>query len=135
MPEKNYQDRDVLGKLGIKPGHAVAFAGAIDAELRQRIRTHTGRPPATEDESVDVVLAMLNPTDNLVELLKNWRMRLAPDGGIWLLTMKRGQPGYIDQRELIAAGKIAEVVDNKICSISSTISAMRFVIRLKDREV
>ena len=136
MPEKNYQDRDVLDKLGIKPGHAVAFAykaDEIDPDLRQRISERAGRPPATEDEAVDVVLATIDDTTNAIELLKRWRARLTPSGDIWLLRAKRGQPGYVDQRELIAAGQQAGVVDNKVCSISSTISAMRFVIRKKDR--
>ena len=30
--------------------------------------------------------------------------RIDPAGGIWLLTPKRGQTGYIDQTELITAG-------------------------------
>jgi len=72
-------------------------------------------------------------TTDAVEVLKKWRQHLTPSGGIWLLTAKRGQPGYVDQRELITAGQQAEVVDNKICSVSPTVSAMRFVIRKKDR--
>lgn len=136
MPEKNYQDRDLLDKLGIKPGHAVAFAHEareIDPGLSRRILERTGRPFATEDEALDVVLAVIDETVDATELLKKWRQHLTPGGGIWLLTAKRGQPGYVDQRELIVAGQQAEVVDNKICSVSLTMSAMRFVIRKKDR--
>jgi hypothetical protein len=136
MLEKKYQDRDALEKLGIKPGYAVAFAnaiGAIDSDLPQRIIERTGRPLATEDEALDIVLAVIDETTDTVELLKKWRQHLLPNGGIWLLTAKRGQPGYVDQRELIAAGQQAGVVDNKVCAISSTVSAMRFVIRKKDR--
>nr|HET6901013.1 DUF3052 family protein [Ktedonobacteraceae bacterium] len=136
MPEKNYQDRDLLDKLGIKPGHAVAFTNAaqeFDPHLSQRIIARTGRPPATEDEALDIVLAVIDETSDAVALLKKWRQHLTPSGGIWLLTAKRGQPGYVDQRDLIAAGQQAGVVDNKVCSVSPTMSAMRFVIRKKDR--
>lgn len=138
MPEKKYQDRGVLEKLGIQPGYAVAFANAvqeIDPDLPQRIIERTGRPPATEDEALDIVLVVIDETTDAVEVLRKWRQHLTPSGGIWLLTAKRGQPGYVDQRELIAAGEQAEVVDNKICAVSSTVSAMRFVIRKKDRRV
>ena len=138
MPEKKYQDRDALEKLGIQPGYAVAFAnaiGAIDSDLPQRIIERTGRPLATEDEALDIVLAVIDETTDTVELLKKWRQHLLSNGAIWLLTAKRGQPGYVDQRELIAAGQQAGVVDNKICAVSSTVSAMRFVIRKKDRRV
>jgi hypothetical protein len=137
MSEKNYQDRDILQKLGIKPGQAIAFADAaweIDPALLQRVIERAGRPPAAEDEALDLVLIAIDETTDAVEALKKWRQRLMPGGGIWLLTAKRGQPGYVDQRELIAAGQQAEVVDNKICSVSPTVSAMRFVIRKKDRQ-
>lgn len=136
MTENTYQDRDVLDKLGIQPGDTIAFAHtvrAIDQNLLQRILERTGRPPATEDEALTIVLAVIDETTDVVALLKHWRKRLVPNGGIWLLTAKRGQPGYVDQRELIVAGRQAGVVDNKVCSVSSTVSAMRFVIRKKDR--
>lgn len=137
MGEKQAQDRDVLEKLGIHAGDTVAFANALekfDADLLQRILTRTGRTAASESEALDVVLATISEPGESVPLLKHWRSRLKPNGRIWLLTAKRGQPGYVDQRELIAAGQQAGVVDNKICSISSTVSAMRFVIRIKDRQ-
>jgi hypothetical protein len=136
MAEKDYGHRDVVDKLNIKPGHAVVFAceaWKIDAALRQRILERAGRAPAAEDEAVDVVLASVDNTTDVIEVLQLWRTRLKPAGGIWLLTTRRGQPGYADQRELIAAGLQAGVVDNKVCSISPTVSAMRFVIRKKDR--
>lgn len=134
MPEKNYQDRDLLDKLGIKPGHAVAIVHLeIDLDLSRRIIERAGRPLATEDEVLDIVLAVIDEATDAITLLKKWRQRLAPSGGIWLLTAKRGQHDYVDQRELIAAGQQAGVVDNKVCSFSPTLSAMRFVIRKKDR--
>jgi len=136
MTENKYQDRDVLDKLGIRPGDAVAFANPdrlLDQDLRRRILERTGRPEATEDEAAHIVLAVIDETTDAVALLKHWRKRLVPNGGIWLLTAKRGQPGYVDQRALIAAGQQAGVVDNKGCSVSSTVSALRFVIRKKDR--
>jgi Protein of unknown function (DUF3052) len=135
MPEKDYSHRDVLDKLGIKPEHSVAFAmegQEIDSALQERILERIGRA-AIEDEALDIVLAFLNADSNPVEILERWKSRLKPTGSIWLLTAKRNQPGYLDQNELIEAGKQAGVVDNKVCSISSSTSAMRFVIRKKDR--
>lgn len=136
MSEKSYQDRDVLDKLGIKPGQRVAFEHAgqtIDPELRQRILERAGQQATTNEGSVDIVLATFDGTGDAAALLVKWRARLVPNGSIWLLTAKRGQSGYVDQRELIAAGQQAEVVDNKICSISATTSAMRFVVRKRER--
>ncbi len=136
MAERDYGHRDVVDKLNILPGYAIVFAfeaGEIDPALRQRILGRAGRPPAAEDEAADVVLASVDDTTDVIEVLQRWRPQLKPAGSIWLLTTKRGQPGYVDQRELIAAGLQAGVVDNKVCSVSPTVSAMRFVIRKKDR--
>src|SRR5262245_32277794 len=134
--DRDYSHRDVVDKLGIKPGHAVAFDSAptpIDLELRQRALARAGRDEAVDGEPIDVVLVGADATTEVVPLLERWRRRIDPAGGIWLLTPKRGLPGYVDQRELILAGPAAGVVDNKTCSVSETTSALRFVIRKVDR--
>ena len=136
MAERDYSHRDIVDKLGIKPGFALAFDQAptsVDPALRERALDRAGRPAATDDEPVDVVLVGADASTDVEAVLTRWRGRIDPAGGIWLLTPKRGHPGYVDQRELILAGPAAGVVDNKICSVSDTTSAIRFVIRKIDR--
>ena len=54
---KDYSHRDILDKLGIKAGHALSFENIPpDNPLIQRALDRTGRPPATDDEQVDIVL-------------------------------------------------------------------------------
>jgi hypothetical protein len=136
QPERDYSHRSVVDKLGIKPGHAVSFDAAprpIAPELHAQALERTGRDPADSDEPVDVVLVGADTTTDVHAVLSTWRTRIDPAGGIWLLTPKRGQSGYVDQRELIEAGPGAGLVDNKICSVDDHTSAMRFVIRKTDR--
>jgi hypothetical protein len=136
LAEKDYSHRDVVDKLGVKPGFAVAFEAApmpIPEELKARVLARAGRDAARLDEPVDVVLVGAEASTDVEAVLKRWRKRLDPAGGIWLLTPKRGRPGYVDQRELILAGPAAAVVDNKTCSVSDTLSGIRFVIRKADR--
>jgi hypothetical protein len=138
MLEKKYQDRDILNKFGICKGHCIAFAGDIqqfDQDLLHRVIERTRLPLATEDEIPDIVLAVVDDTTDTIALLKKWRQHLKLNGSIWLLSSKRDQPHYVNQRELIVAGRQAGVVDNKICSVSPTISAMRFVNRKKDQSL
>lgn len=138
MAERDYSQRDSVDKLGVKPGHIVVFANQeshIDTNIRERLLERTGRPPAEEHEAVDVVFAWIDDIAHTLAILQHWRPRLKPHGAIWLITAKRGQVDYVDQRELIAIGSQAQVVDNKICSLSATRSAMRFVIRKRDRPV
>jgi hypothetical protein len=136
LAEGDYSHRDVVDKLGIKPGFALAFDQApspIDPALRERALDRAGRAAAADDERVDVVLVGADASTDVEAVLSRWRARIDPAGGIWLLTPKRGRPGYIDQRELILAGPAAGLVDNKTCSVSDTVSGIRFVIRKTDR--
>ncbi len=136
MPDKDYSQRDIVDKLGIKPGSLVAFDeqdAPLDETLGGKVLERTGCPPAGEDEPADVVLVPLHAGADAAEVLRGWRSRIRPDGGIWLLTPKRGQAGYVDQRELIRAGAEAGLVDNKSCSVDAATSGMRFVIRRADR--
>jgi hypothetical protein len=135
--ERDYSHRRVVDKLGIKPSHAVALdtgAGPLDAGLETAILEQTGRPLAEYDELVDVALVTVKEAIDPVAMLERWKPRMQPDGGIWLLTPKRGRPGYVNQDSLIPAGRAAGLVDNKICSVSETTSAMRFVLRKEDRK-
>lgn len=137
MPDKDYSRRPVIDKLGIKPGHAVAMAGdvpATDEILQRQVLDATGRPLAAADELLDVALISVNAASDAWLVLTEWKQRLQPEGGVWLLSPKRGYPGYVDQRELIAAGQRAGLVDNKVCSVSASTSAMRFVTRRRDRQ-
>jgi hypothetical protein len=136
LAERDYSHRDIVDKLGIKPGFALAFdqaPTAVDPALRERALDRAGRAAAAADEPIDVVLVGADASTDVEAVLTTWRARIDPAGGIWLLTPKRGQPGYVDQRELILAGPAAGVVDNKTCSVSDTTSGIRFVIRKIDR--
>jgi len=128
--------RDILDKLGIKPGTALAFveaAGQLDAELRRRTLERVGREPAGDNQAVDVVLACIDSSVDVVSLLREWKARIVPNGGIWLITPKHGLPGHVNQRDLIRDGLAVGLVDNKNCSVSDTTSGLRFCIRLSDR--
>jgi hypothetical protein len=131
MPDRGYAGRDVLDKLGIKPGHAIALRD-LDPTLARRIAERAGSSgePYT---SLDIVIVAIDQHDDATAVLIYWRERIRPAGSIWLLMPKRGHPGYVDQHTLIGAGKRAGLVDNKVCSVSDGTSAMRFVIRREDR--
>jgi hypothetical protein len=131
-----YAAKDLLDKLGVKPGDAVLVAGTPDAELVARARKKAGRPAARVGELAEVVLYWPRSASEVTARLRALRKRIVEAGGIWVISAKRGQERasrpYLGN-EVIALGLAAGLVDNKICSISESDTAMRFVIRRSDR--
>jgi Protein of unknown function (DUF3052) len=138
MPDKDYAHRDVTDKLGVKPGAAVRVVGRGDAELLTRVRAKAGRRLSNAHERADVILYWPRTAEEITPTLQELRDAIQPAGGIWVVTAKRdrtsatGMP-YLNQDAVIPLGLAAGLVDNKACSVSENESAMRFVIRKKDR--
>jgi hypothetical protein len=119
----------------VKAGQAVVvedLAGLLDAEIVADIRTRAPREP-DGSEQLDLAILAVDAGTDIASLLRAYRARLKPAGGIWLVTPKRGQPGYIRGEDLIPIGLAERLVDNKVCSVSDRASGMRFVIRKRDR--
>ena len=132
-----YAAKDVVDKLGVRPGDAVLFAGTKrDADLTKRIRAKAGRPAARAGEPADVIVFWPSNRTEITATLRALRPRLVPSGGIWVMTAKRDKerPGrpYLGN-DVIALGLAAGLVDNKVCSVSEDDTAIRFVIRKSDR--
>ena len=139
MPEKDYSHRAVVDKLGVKPGAAVRVVGggAGAADLLAQVRERTGRALIRKG-AADVVVYWPKTVSEITPTLAELRGQIVPNGGIWVLTAKRGQRSasgldYLNQSDLIPLGLAAGLVDNKSCSISEQESGMRFVIRRADR--
>ena len=132
--EARYAARDVTDKLGLKPGHAARVIGKADRALLAKARAKIGRAFIAEKEIADVVLYWAGSDKEITPTLRKLKRGITPNGGIWVITFKKGKGApYVLDRALIAAGLAAGLVDNKICSVSETQSAMRFVIRREDR--
>jgi hypothetical protein len=132
-----YAAKDVLDKLGVTPGSAVLAAGTTrDRDLIARARRKAGRAPARAAERADVVLYWPKSSGEVTRDLVALCGRITLSAGIWVISAKRGheRPGrpYLGS-DVIPLGLAAGLVDNKICSVSETDTAMRFVIRRSDR--
>lgn len=137
MPDKDYSHRDILDKLGLKPGHAVRVVGGGDRALLARVREKVGRG-LVRGGLADVVLYWPRTAAEITPTLAELRVAIVEQGGIWVFTAKRDQRsasgmGYLNQSDLIPLGLAAGLVDNKTCSATEAESAMRFVIRKRDR--
>ncbi len=132
--EARYAARDVTDKLGLKPGYQVRVVGRADRALLEKARAKIGRSFIREGTEADVILYWAASASEIMPMLKKLKRTLAPNGGIWVITFKKGKgEPYVPDQQLIPAGLAAGLVDNKICSVSDAQSGMRFVIRRADR--
>lgn len=118
--------KSVLDKLGVRAGMRVSVLGIKDAGFIARLRgagavVSVGRG---RKES-DMVFLGIDKKAGLSRLAtaQEW---LTPAGAIWVIRPK-GTPQITD-RDVIAAGKAAGLVDTKVVRFSDTHSAEKLVI-------
>ena len=131
-----YSGTPLVRKLGIKPGHRVAFPNAPEgfgellgelpeaAELRERVRG-----------PLDVIVFFTKSRGELERRLPALRRAMDPAAGLWIAWPKRasGVETEITEDVVRDLGYENSLVDNKVCAIDETWSGLRLVIRLRDR--
>ncbi|MFI4897520.1 MAG: DUF3052 domain-containing protein [Phycisphaerales bacterium JB059] len=137
-PTHGYAGTPLARKLGIKAGARVLLDAAPDA-----LERHLGDLP--EDvrftramrgtRPFDLILSFNTRASRLTRRLPSLANRLETTAGLWIAWPKRTSGVETDLTDAIvrAAGLKTGLVDNKVCAIDATWSALRFVIRLKDR--
>jgi hypothetical protein len=131
-----YSGTPLTTKLGIKEGHRVAFpsapAGFADllGELPRGV-TVKGRTAGP----LDVIVFFTRRRAELERRLPALRRAMDPAAGLWIAWPKRSSGVETDMTEDVARelGLANRLVDNKVCAIDQTWSALRLVIRLEDR--
>src|SRR5450432_2515275 len=121
--------RPLIDKLGVRPGARVALINLDDAGFRRLLgeRTHdiTEGDPLPDSDLVFIGI------DDGLELLQlpALRARIVSNGAIWVVSRK-GQAATVRDIEVMAAGKAAGLVDNKVVAFSTTHTSIRLVIPL-----
>jgi hypothetical protein len=129
--ERTY-DKPRLLKLGMTPGARVALIGVTDADLAEELAAFTddlveGQPRADSDL---IFLAADQPSD--LAPLRALRACLQPRGAIWVVSRK-GRAATLRDVEVMAAGREAGLIDNKVVAFSATHTSLRLVIPVADR--
>lgn len=130
--EKIKNPKGRADKLGLKAGQKIAVVGVDDAsfkaELEGRVGEVTfGKPKADSD---GIFLGVSKPKD--LEKLAALKPLLQKAGALWLIRPK-GAGAAVTERETMAAGKAAGLVDVKVVSFSETHSAEKYVIPVAKR--
>jgi hypothetical protein len=131
-----YSGTPLAKKLGIKPEGRVAFAnppaGFEDLldELPPGVRTR-GRVRGP----VDVIVFFTRTRSELAGRLPALRRAMDPAAGLWIAWPKRSSGEETDLTEDVVRELAYEntLVDSKVCAIDEVWSALRLVIRVRDR--
>jgi hypothetical protein len=134
----DYSGTPLPVKLGIGEGDEVAVIGAPDqfedllGELPDVASFHSS---LADDARYDVMVAFMTRRAELEDELPVLRSRMAPACGLWIAFPKRASKVPTDMSDHVIR-EIAlptGLVDNKICAIDQTWTAVRLVIRRENR--
>lgn len=132
---------EFAGKLGIKPGHAVALLNApafITPVLQAALPDVTLTDGLPEESQPDIILFWPDDTTDLAGTFGDLRWKIKPDGAIWAVIPKkpvadkRGPRIYFDR--LLAEVLPTGLVDNKTLTFSEEEYGVRFVVRKELRK-
>ena len=124
--------RSLVDKLGLKPGSRAAVLGIDDPAFLRDATERIGTAPGSKlGDKLDFIFYAADSAAELAKL-KSLKSRLQPAGAIWVVSRK-GKAATIKDVDVMAAGRAAGLVDNKVCSFSDTHTALRLVIPLAKR--
>ena len=130
-PERDYSHRLLVDKLGIKAGQRISVMGVESAEflveLATRVPDYSGGKLVKDADLILFSAEARKDLDRLEFLAK----AIQSKGAIWVVYPK-GQK-YIREIDVITAAKSAGLVDNKVCSFSTTHTALRLCIPIAKR--
>ena len=133
-----YSGTPLPRKLGIGEGDEVALIGAPEwledllGEVPSVARLHTD---LDSDALFDVIVAFVSWRAELEAELGRLRDHMAPACGLWVAWPKKTAKVPTDMSDNVVRDVALPtgLVDNKVCAIDETWSALRLVIRRENR--
>ncbi len=124
-----YSGTPLPKKLGIVGGSAVVVIGG-PAEFGKSLETPVGTS-LRGTRPLDVVIVFVSRRTDFEARLPVARGRIAQHGAIWIAWPKRASKVATDMTEHVVreVALPTGLVDNKVCAIDETWSALRLVIR------
>jgi hypothetical protein len=131
--EAGYSGRPLHEKLGIGGGSTLALIGAPAGAIGEVPAGVTVRRRA--GGHADVVVAFFVRREDLARRIGALSRMIHPDGGLWVAWPKRssGRTTTVSEDVVREVALPLGLVDNKVCAIDATWSALRVVWRLERR--
>ena len=139
MPTRpaGYSGTPLPAKLGIKPGHRLAFVHAPDGFAATLGALPEGVLMADDHAGpLDLAVFFATAADALPAAFRAIGPRVHPAGTLWIAWPKKAAKVATDVTEDVvrATGLREGMVDVKVCAIDAVWSGLKFVYRLADRE-
>ena len=133
-----YSGTPLPQKLGIGEGDAVALIGAPEwlEDLIGRVPSMAELQTDLDGDALfDVIVVFVSWRAELEAELGRLRDRMAPACGLWVAWPKKASKVPTDMSDNVVreVALPTGLVDNKVCAIDETWSALRLVIRRKNR--
>jgi hypothetical protein len=133
-----YSGTPLPKKLGIKPAHRLVLLNApngldgVLGELPEGVKVSRTHSTLANADTIMLFITRLTLLDPQVKVCAK---RIVSNGAVWVCWPKRTSGVKTDVTENLVrdVALSAGLVDNKVCAIDDTWSALRCVIRLKDR--
>ena len=123
--------RPLLDKLGVKPEHRAALLNLDDPDFLFQVMGRAAQVYVNRRRvGLDLIFLGVERRSDL-RRLKAQKSFIAPDGAVWVVWPKGSQA--VNENDVRDAALDAGLVDVKVVSFSPTLSALKLVIRLKDR--
>lgn len=122
--------KPLLDRMNVKQGAKVVVLGVRDEDFLADLAERTADVSERIGKGADLVVFLAETTKRL-EKLPDLAKAIKPDGAVWVVHPKGRQD--IKDQQVIAAGRAAGLVDNKVVKFSASHSALRFVVPLAKR--
>jgi len=131
-----YSGTPLPKKLGIKPGHRVAFFNPPESFAAELGELPPGVSFAGADETgLDVIVLFVRSAAELRAAFTHRAAAIKPAGSFWVSWPKKASGVRTDLTEGVVRRIALErgLVDVKVAAIDATWSGLKLVYRLKDR--
>jgi DUF3052 family protein len=131
-----YSGTPLPKKLGIKTGLRVHLANA-PAEVRTELSRALSECSIVKQGALDFVMVFSKSHTELTKEFSRQAKVLAPAGMLWVSWPKKssGVTTDLDESAVREIGLHAGLVDVKVCAVTEVWSGLKFVRRMKDRQM
>ena len=131
-----YSSTPLIKKLGIKVGMKIRLVDAPENYFSYVGLNHESHLfDAAGDTKKDFIHIFITKPDELNKLLTDLKKEIVPNGIIWVSWLKKKvkKETLVSENQIRECALISGLVDVKVCAFDEQWSALKLVIRLKDR--